>query len=191
VVAQGVIDINAIPDVDDRVAAQVRYLDRVRLIGTATFEPEHGIHAPVGAKIFMDLPIDGANSPLQLFIAHAAVSVIDDGNLHDLSPRTPAPNDVAIRENASAALPYLRTALSGGTGSANEEIFKNSHYLCEPQVTDPCILLQARDTSQYHRAEREVVMVAHDNQSLIVRCEELRRKRIALERAGLSNHMAV
>jgi hypothetical protein len=72
-VAQGPVNIDLIPEIDDSVSPHIRYLDLVWVLDASALEPDRRWQAPVGSEVFVDLPVDSPNSRLELLVSNLPV----------------------------------------------------------------------------------------------------------------------
>ena len=77
--------LDAVPEIDDRVAAELGQALLVGPLADAALEPELRMDVPMRAEVVRDLTVDGADAALRLFVGELAVGVIDDGNQHGVN----------------------------------------------------------------------------------------------------------
>jgi hypothetical protein len=82
VVAEGVLHVDLVPEIEDGVAPQLGQLVIVRVLADGPFETELGAHVPVGVVVLRDLAVDRPDTFLHRLVRELAVRVIDDGDEH-------------------------------------------------------------------------------------------------------------
>jgi hypothetical protein len=82
VIAEGVLHIDLVPEIDDGVALQLGQLGVVGVLADGPFEAELGAHGPVRVEVLGDLPVDGPDAVLHRLVRKLAVRMIDDGDEH-------------------------------------------------------------------------------------------------------------
>jgi hypothetical protein len=82
VVAERIVDVDLVPQIDDGVAAQLRERLGVGVPADRAFQPQLRGDVPIRFEIVRDLPVDGADALLDFLVGQPATGVIDDRNQH-------------------------------------------------------------------------------------------------------------
>ena len=83
-VAESVVDILLVPQVDDGVAPHIQRRVGIRLLSRPTLQPDLDITVPILAEVLGELPVDRTDNLLNRLLPF--LGVVDDRNNHGIAP---------------------------------------------------------------------------------------------------------
>jgi hypothetical protein len=82
VIAQGIVDVGLVPQVENRVAAQIEHFQLARGLLATPLQPQRGSQTPIGFEVLGDLSVYCPNDHQQFCVRNLAIRVIDHGDNH-------------------------------------------------------------------------------------------------------------